>query len=431
MEKYVVNGGNPLHGEVSISGAKNSVVAILPATLLARGLCRIENIPNISDVRIMLEMLQAMGATVRAVNKNTYEIDTTHIVSHTAPYNQTRHLRASYYLLGALLGRSNKARVAMPGGCNFGGVRPMDQHLKGFEMLGATVTMEENAIVHAEAEHLSGNSIYMDVVSVGATINIMLAAVKARGLTVIENAAKEPHIVDLANFLNSMGADVRGAGTDVIKIRGVSEMHGCDYSIIPDQIEAGTYMAATAACGGNVLIKNVVPKHLESITAKLQEIGVTVEEGDDDVRVISDRNLNKCNIKTMPHPGFPTDMQPQIAVVLALAKGTSIISEGVWDNRFKYADQLLRMGANIEVNGKVAIIQGVDHLNGCAVKADDLRAGAAMIIAGLAAVGRTEIENIVYIERGYEDVVEKFSAIGGDIHRETYDDNPNNVANAG
>jgi len=255
--------------------------------------------------------------------------------------------------------------------------------------------------------------------------------VKARGLSVIENAAKEPHIVDLANFLNSMGADVRGAGTDVIKIRGVKEMHGCDYSIIPDQIEAGTYMAAVAACGGNVLVKNIVPKHLESITAKLQEIGVTIQEGDDDIRVISDHHLTKCNIKTMPHPGFPTDMQPQMAVVLSLAKGTSIISEGVWDNRFKYADQLLRMGANIEVNGKVAIIQGVDHLKGCSVKADDLRAGAAMIIAGLAAVGRTEIENIVYIERGYEDVVEKFSALGGDIHRETYDDNPSNVANAG
>lgn len=431
MEKFVINGGNPLFGEVNISGAKNSVVAILPATLLAKGPCRIENVPNISDVRVMLEMLQAMGASVKAVNKNTFDIDTTHINSHTVPYDLTRHLRASYYMLGALLGRSSKARVAMPGGCNFGGVRPIDQHLKGFEMLGAEITMEENAIVHAEAERLTGNSIYMDVVSVGATINVMLAAVKARGLTVIENAAKEPHIVDLANFLNSMGADVRGAGTDVIKIHGVSELHGCEYSIIPDQIEAGTYMAAVAACGGNVLIKNVVPKHLESITAKLQQIGVQVEELDEDVRVISDGNLTKCNIKTLPHPGFPTDMQPQIAVALVLAKGTSVITEGVWDNRFKYVDQLARMGANIEVNGKVAIVQGVDHLNGCAVKADDLRAGAAMIIAGLAANGRTEIENILYIERGYEDVVEKFAAIGGDIHRETFDDNPEQVANAG
>ncbi len=431
MEKFVINGGNPLNGEVTISGAKNSVVAILPATLLAKGPCRIENIPNISDVRVMLEMLRAMGASVKMINKNTFEIDTTHIQTHTVPYELTCHLRASYYLLGALLGRSSRARVAMPGGCNFGGVRPIDQHLKGFECLGATVSMEENAIVRAEADRLTGASIYMDVVSVGATINIMLAAVKARGLTVIENAAKEPHIVDLANFLNSCGADVRGAGTDVIKIRGVSEMHGCDYSIIPDQIEAGTYMAAVAACGGDVLVKNVVPKHLESITAKLQQIGVIVEEGDEDVRVISNGNLDKCNIKTMPHPGFPTDMQPQIAVALCLAKGTSIITEGVWDSRFKYVDQLTRMGANIEVNGKVAIIQGVSGLNGCAVKADDLRAGAAMIIAGLAAHGRTEIENILYIERGYEDVVEKFAALGGDIQRVTIDDNPDKVANAG
>lgn len=431
MDKFVINGGNKLKGEVDISGAKNSVVAILPATLLARGKCTIENIPNISDVRVMLEMLDAMGAKVKLLNKNTYEIDTTHINSHTVPYELTRHLRASYYMLGALLGRSNKARVAMPGGCNFGGVRPIDQHLKGFEMLGAEVTMEENAIVHAEAEKLNGNTIYMDVVSVGATINVMLAAVKARGVTVIESAAKEPHIVDLANFLNSMGADVRGAGTDVIKIHGVTELHGCDYSIIPDQIEAGTYMAAVAACGGNVLIKNVVPKHLESITAKLMETGVTVEEGDDSVRVISDGNLTKCNIKTMPHPGFPTDMQPQMAVALCLAQGTSIVSEGVWDNRFKYVDQLLRMGANIEVNGKVAIIQGVSHLNGCAVKADDLRAGAAMIIAGLAAHGRTEIENILYIERGYEDVVEKFASLGGDIWRETIPNDAEKIQTAG
>lgn len=418
LDKFVINGGHKLYGEVSISGAKNSVVAILPATLLAEGRCRIENIPNISDVRYMLKMLSAMGADIKMVNQHTYDIDTTHLNSHTVPYELTKHLRASYYLLGALLGRDSKARVAMPGGCNFGGVRPIDQHLKGFEALGATVEMEENAIVHAEAENLTGNSIYMDVVSVGATMNVMLAAVKARGMTVIENAAKEPHIVDLANFLNSMGADVRGAGTDVIKIRGVSKMHGAEYSVIPDQIEAGTYMAAVAACGGDVLIKNVVPKHLESITAKFEECGVTVIEGDDTVRVISDPSkLHKCNIKTMPHPGYPTDMQPQMATVLTLAKGTSIVSEGVWDNRFKYVDQLTRMGANIEVNGKIAIIQGVDHLNGCPVKADDLRAGAAMIIAGLAARGTTEVENVIFIDRGYENVVEKFSAIGADIKR--------------
>ena len=431
MDKFCINGGKRLEGVVDISGAKNSVVAILPATLLAEGPCRIENIPNISDVKCMLEMLEAMGARIRAINPHTYEIDTSIISSYTVPYELTRHLRASYYLLGALLGRCSKARVAMPGGCDFGGVRPIDQHLKGFEMLGATVSMEENAFVHARADHLTGNSIYMDVVSVGATMNVMLAAVKARGLTVIENAAKEPHIVDLANFLNSMGADVRGAGTDVIKIRGVDHMHGCDYSVIPDQIEAGTYMAAVAACGGDVLVRNVVPKHLESIIAKLVEAGVRVEEHDDAVRVIADKPLTKVNIKTMPHPGFPTDMQPQMAAALCLANGTSIVSEGVWDSRFKYVVQLTRMGAHIEVNGKVAIIQGVDHLNGCPVKAYDLRAGAAMIIAGLAAKGHTEIENIIFIDRGYENVVEKFSALGADISREPILDHPDKIQNAG
>ena len=431
MDKFCINGGKRLEGVVDISGAKNSVVAILPATLLAEVPCRIENIPNISDVKCMLEMLEAMGARIRAINPHTYEIDTSIISSYTVPYELTRHLRASYYLLGALLGRCSKARVAMPGGCDFGGVRPIDQHLKGFEMLGATVSMEENAFVHARADHLTGNSIYMDVVSVGATMNVMLAAVKARGLTVIENAAKEPHIVDLANFLNSMGADVRGAGTDVIKIRGVDHMHGCDYSVIPDQIEAGTYMAAVAACGGDVLVRNVVPKHLESIIAKLVEAGVRVEEHDDAVRVIADKPLTKVNIKTMPHPGFPTDMQPQMAAALCLANGTSIVSEGVWDSRFKYVDQLTRMGAHIEVNGKVAIIQGVDHLNGCPVKAYDLRAGAAMIIAGLAAKGHTEIENIIFIDRGYENVVEKFSALGADISREPILDHPDKIQNAG
>ncbi|MCR4747444.1 MAG: UDP-N-acetylglucosamine 1-carboxyvinyltransferase [Clostridiales bacterium] len=424
MEKFVINGGNKLYGEVDISGAKNSAVAILPATLLAQGVCRIENIPNISDVTVMLKIIKNMGAKVKLVNECTYEIDTRTVQSFTVPYELTRHLRASYYFIGALLGRCNSARVAMPGGCNFGGVRPIDQHLKGFEALGATVTMEENAIVNTSADQLTGNSIYMDVVSVGATINIMLAAVKARGLTVIENAAKEPHIVDLANFLNSMGADIRGAGTDVIKIRGVSFLHGCDYSIIPDQIEAGTYMTAVAAAGGDVLVKNVVPKHLESISAKLIEAGAEVIEYDDSIRVVSTGHLTKCNIKTMPHPGFPTDMQPQFAVALCCATGTSIISEGVWDNRFKYVDQLMRMGAEIEVNGKVAVITGVDHLNGSPVKADDLRAGAAMIIAGLVAKGTTEIENVVYIDRGYESVVEKFKGIGADIERVSFEDEP-------
>lgn len=426
MEKFVINGGNKLCGEVNISGAKNSVVAILPATLLAQGVCTIENVPNITDVTAMLKILRTMGAKIKLINNNTYEIDTRTVSSFTVPYELTRHLRASYYLIGALLGRCSCARVAMPGGCNFGGVRPIDQHLKGFEMLGATVTMEENAIVNASADQLMGSSVYMDVVSVGATVNVMLAAVKARGLTVIENAAKEPHIVDLANFLNSMGADIRGAGTDVIKIRGVSFLHGCEYSIIPDQIEAGTYMAAVAATGGDVLIKNVVPKHLESITAKLVECGAKVTEYDDSVRVLVDERLTKCNIKTMPHPGFPTDMQPQFAVALCVAQGTSIISEGVWDNRFKYVDQLVRMGAEIEVNGKVAVITGVDHLKGAPVKADDLRAGAAMIIAGLVAKGRTEIENIIYIDRGYENVVEKFRALGADISRVEFSDEPSN-----
>ncbi|NLL63405.1 MAG: UDP-N-acetylglucosamine 1-carboxyvinyltransferase [Ruminococcaceae bacterium] len=424
MEKFVINGGNKLNGEVSISGAKNSVVAILPATLLADGVCVIGNVPNISDVTAMLEILKTMGAQVKLVNQNTYKIDTRTVSSDTVPYDLTRHLRASYYLIGALLGRSSSAKVAMPGGCNFGGVRPIDQHLKGFEKLGATVTMEENAIVNANAKQLTGNSIYMDIVSVGATVNIMLAAVKARGLTVIENAAKEPHIVDLANFLNSMGADIRGAGTDVIKIRGVSYLHGCDYSIIPDQIEAGTYMVAVAATGGNVLIKNVVPKHLESISTKIVETGAEVIEYDDSIRVISNGRLQKCNIKTMPHPGFPTDMQPQFAAALSMADGTSIISEGVWDNRFKYVDHLVRMGAQIEVNGKVAVITGIEELKGAPVKADDLRAGAAMIIAGLIATGRTEIENVIYIDRGYENVVEKFAALGADIRRVIFEDDP-------
>jgi len=416
LEKIVVNGGIPLRGEVAISGAKNAVVAILPATILAQDVCRIENIPNISDVTMMLTILHKMGAGIKAINKNTLEIDTTHINSYVVSHDLTTHLRASYYLIGALLGRYNCARVAMPGGCNFG-VRPIDQHIKGFELLGASVSIEENAMVDARAEKLIGSPVYLDVVSVGATINVMLAAVKARGLTVIENAAKEPHIVDLANFLNSMGADVRGAGTDVIKIRGVEQLHGCTYSIIPDQIEAGTYMVAAAATGGEVLVKNVIPKHLEAITAKLLECGVDVKEFDDSILVKSNGRPQRCNIKTMPHPGFPTDMQPQMSVLLALADGTSIISEGVWDNRFRYVDQLIRMGASIKVDGKVAVIQGVEKLKSAPIKADDLRAGAAMLIAGLVAKGTTEIENVVFIDRGYEDVVEKLSSLGADISR--------------
>lgn len=420
MEKFVIHGGRPLHGEVSVSGAKNAVVAILPAAILADDVCRIENIPNISDVTYMVRILKQIGAQVRVINKHTLEIDTTTVNSFTVPDELTKHMRASYYLIGALLGRYCQARVSMPGGCDLG-IRPMDQHIKGFEFLGADVSIE-NAMVNAHAEKLIGSSIYMDVVSVGATVNIMLAAVKARGLTVIENAAKEPHIVDLANFLNSMGADVRGAGTDVIKIHGVEKLHGCTYSIIPDQIEAGTYMVAAGATRGDILIKNVTPKHLESISAKLEECGLEVTEFDDSIRVRYVGKLSKCNIKTLPHPGFPTDMQPQMSVLLSIAEGTSIVSENVSDNRYRYVTQLTRMGANVQVDGKVAVIEGVQELLGAPVKADDLRAGAAMLIAGLTAQGTTEIENIQHIDRGYEDVVDKLSALGADIVRRNYPD---------
>ena len=415
MDNFVINGGHELFGEVDISGAKNAAVAIIPAALLAEDTVRIENIPQISDVQLIIEILSRMGAQIKVVNKNTLDIDTTNINYQSVPYELTSHFRASYYLIGAMLGRFSKAEVALPGGCDFG-VRPIDQHVKGFKMLGSQVDIIDG-VVCAKADKLVGTPIYMDVVSVGATINIMLAAVKARGLTVIENAAKEPHIVDLANFLNSMGADVRGAGTDVIKIRGVEKMHGCTYSIIPDQIEAGTYMVAAAACGGDVLIKNVIPKHLESISAKLEEAGAEVIEYDDAVRVTRFKALTKCNVKTMPHPGFPTDMQPQMAVLLSIANGTSILSESVWDNRFQYVQQLLRMGADIQVDGKVAVIVGVPKLDGVTVRATDLRAGAAMIIAGLVADGTTTVEDTIYVERGYEDVVEKFAAIGADIRR--------------
>lgn len=422
MEKFVINGGNRLGGEVTISGAKNAALAIIPAAILSQDICVIENLPtSISDVNYMMKTLRHIGAGVKLINSSTIEIDARHVNSYVISHDMTKHLRASYYFIGALLGRFGRAKVAMPGGCYLG-PRPIDQHIKGFELLGANVSIEDNAIVEATSERLTGSPIYLDMVSVGATVNIMLAAVKASGLTVIENAAKEPHIVDLANFLNSMGADVRGAGTDVIKIRGVDQLHGCTYSIIPDQIEAGTFMVAAAATMGNVLIKNVIPKHLESISSKLIECGADVEEFDDAVRVSLDARPGKCNIKTMPHPGFPTDMQPQIAVLLALAQGTSIISESIWSNRFRYADQLNRMGASISVDGQIAVIQGVEQLRGAPVRADDLRAGAAMIIAGLAARGTTEIEDILHIDRGYEFVVEKFSGIGADIKRVYYPD---------
>ena len=415
MTKYLIHGGKPLHGEIEISGAKNAAVAIIPAALLVDGVCRIENIPQISDVTLILNILQELGANVRTINRTTVEIDCSHIRNEQVPDQLARRIRASYYLIGSLLGRFGRADVPMPGGCDFG-VRPIDQHIKGFVAMGADVTVS-GGFVHANAKggRMKGSQVYLDIVSVGATMNIMLAAVLADGMTVIENAAREPHIVDLANFLNSMGANIMGAGTDVIKIRGVQRLTGGSYSIIPDQIEAGTYMAAVAAAGGEVRITNVIPKHLECITAKLLEMGVEVEEEDDAVVVRRTGELHRSNIKTMPYPGFPTDMQPQIAAVLCLAKGTSVLTEGVWDNRYRYAGEFRRLGAQIQVDGKIAIIEGVEHLTGASIQACDLRAGAAMVIAGLAAHGVTEIGHIYHIERGYEDIVRKLSGVGADI----------------
>lgn len=416
MEKFVINGARRLNGAIDISGAKNAAVAILPATILAQDIFTIENVPDIKDITSMLQILESMGAIVKYINKSTIEIDTRRLTFQLVPYEMTKNLRASYYLLGAMLGMYNKAMVAMPGGCNFGGVRPIDLHLKGFFALGAVISTD-GGVIEAKASKLIGASVYFDKVTVGATINVMLAAVMARGITILENAAREPHIVDLANFLNLMGAKIKGAGTDVIKIEGVKSLHGCSYSIIPDQIEAGTYMVAAAATKGDILIRNVIPKHLEPISAKLRECGATVEEFDDSIRVFANGRLHSCNIKTLPHPGFPTDMQPQFTVLLSLCEGMSIVSDSVWDNRFKYVDQLTRMGAQIQIEGKAAIVQGVPYLKGAPVKADDLRAGAAMIIAGLCAKGTTEIEDIIHIDRGYEDVVKKLTAVGANIAR--------------
>lgn len=418
MEKFVIRGQNRLSGTVRISGAKNAAVAILPAVILSDGICRIENVPDISDVAITLKILYELGAGVRMINRSTFEIDPTHVNSYVLSKEMSRRMRASSYFIGAMLGRMKRARVAPPGGCDFG-VRPIDQHIKGFQALGAKVIID-NGMVDARAAKLTGCPIYLDVVSVGATINIMLSAVKAEGLTVIENAAKEPHIVDLANFLNSMGADIMGAGTDVIKIRGVSRLNGTTYSIIPDQIEAGTYMAAALATGGDITLENVIPKHLESITAKVVEIGAKVEEFDESLRVVMNGRPKACNVKTMPHPSFPTDMQPQITAVLSLAGGTSIVTEGVWENRFRYTEQLNLMGADIKIEGRAAVVKGVERLVGAPVAANDLRAGAALLIAGLAAQGVTEVENIEYIDRGYENVVEKLSALGADIRRVSF-----------
>ena len=410
-----MQGGTRLSGHVNISGAKNAAVAILPASLLVDGVCRIENVPDISDVRLLLEILRNMGANIRRFGRNTLEIDCSHVRNATAPIDLVRRIRASYYLIGAELGRFGHARVAMPGGCNFG-VRPIDQHIKGFEAMGESV------------EQLGGY-VYLDIVSVGATMNILLAAVLCSGMTIIENCAKEPHIVDLANFLNAMGAKVSGAGTDVIKVRGVGQLKGGNYTIIPDQIEAGTYMAAAAAVGGDVTVDNVIPKHLDCITAKLREMGAKVTEYDDAIRVEADHRLRRSNVKTMPYPGFPTDMQPQIAVCMALAEGTSLVTEGIYDNRFRYTAELNRMGASIQVESKTAVIDGVTQLHGCEVRACDLRAGAAMVIAALCAEGTTTIEDAHYIERGYEDIIGKFSAIGGKIRRiETFEGNSQSAA---
>ena len=424
MIKYAINGGNQLNGEVEISGAKNAAVAIIPAALMVNGVCRIENLPQISDVSTLLNILKEMGADIRVVNKRTIDIDCARVNTSRATFSMMRRIRASYYLIGALLGRFGNAHVAMPGGCNFGGVRPIDQHIKGFTAMGAKINVK-NGIVSAETgKSLCGATVYLDVVSVGATINLMLGAALASGNTQIENAAREPHIVDLANFLNSMGADIRGAGTNVIKIRGVRRMSGGFYSIIPDQIEAGTYMAAVAGTGGRVVIKDVIPKHLEGISSKLREMGVTIVDLEDSVIVQRTDPLLKTHIKTMPYPGFPTDMQPQISTALCLANGMSTVTEGVWDNRFRYVDELAKMGALIRVNGRTAIIEGVPYLTGAQIKAGDLRAGAALVIAGLCARGETLLEGVSYIERGYEKMIQKLSALGADIKAVHVPDEP-------
>lgn len=415
MEKIVINGPCRLEGEVEISGGKNAIVAILPATVMVHGKCTIENVPRISDVNNILEILRYMGASVVFINDKTVEIDCTDIKQREIPYEYARRLRASYYFLGALLGRWREATVAMPGGCSIG-LRPIDQHIKGFERLGARVDFERGN-VHAKCDDLVGNRIYFDVVSVGATINIMIAAATSNGLTVMENVAKEPHIVDVANFLNSMGANISGAGTDVIKVRGVPELKGGTYAVIPDQIEAGTFMVAAAATRGDVTIKNVIPKHLECISRKLTEMNIKVIEFDDYIRVIGGRVIESASVKTMPYPGFPTDMHPQMAVLMTLADGTCRITENIWESRFKYVDELRKLGAQISVTGNVAMIEGGTSLLGAPIRSCDLRAGAAMIIAGLIANGTTEVEDIEYIERGYENIIEKFTGLGADIRK--------------
>lgn len=416
MEKLIITGGTTLKGEVTISGAKNAAVAILPATLLINGVCTINNLPNISDVKIYCEILEDLGAKITWKNNNEITIDTREIITTEAPLELTSKFRASYYIIGSLLGRKGSVTVGMPGGCKLG-ARPIDQHIKGFEALGATVETGQGKIV-GKAKKLVGNSVYMDITSVGATINIMLAAVLAEGTTIIENAAKEPHIVDVANFLNTMGADIRGAGTDTIKVIGKKELTGnSTYSVVPDQIEAGTFMVAAVASKGDILLKNCITKHLESITAKIIEVGGCVEDYGDSIRVYCKKRPTKANIKTLPYPGFPTDMQSQMGVILSIAEGTSIITESIWDSRFQYTDELNKMGANITANGKTAFFEGVKELVGAPVYATDLRAAAALVVAGIVAKGQTEIYNLEYLDRGYENIEEKFSKLGAKIER--------------
>ena len=415
MEQYIIKGGNPLVGEVEIGGAKNAALGILAAAIMADEPVLIENLPDVNDINVMLEAIEGIGAMVQRIDRHTVKINGNTIGDFSIDYDYIKKIRASYYLLGALLGKYKRAEVALPGGCNIGS-RPIDQHLKGFRALGADVDIEYGKIV-AEAEELKGTHLYFDVVTVGATINVMMAAAMADGLTIMENVAKEPHVVDVANFLNSMGANIRGAGTDVIKIRGVKSLHKAEYSIIPDQIEAGTFMFAAAATRGDVTVLNVIPKHLDATISKLVDIGCEVEEFDDAVRVVAKRRLKSTQVKTLPYPGYPTDMQPQIAVTLALAEGTSIVTESIFENRFKYADELSRMGANIKVEGNSAIIDGVKKLTGARVSAPDLRAGAALVIAGLAADGITVVDDIVYIQRGYENFEEKLRSLGAEIER--------------
>ncbi len=415
MEKLVITGGKRLNGEVFISGAKNAAVAIIPAAIMADGICIIENLPSIEDVESLRTTLNKMGAVCEYIDKHTLRVDSTGDITNCAAFEEVKKIRASYYLLGALLGRYKKAEVALPGGCNFG-TRPIDLHLKGFKLLGADVEVS-NGIVKVSAERLTGAQIYMDQVSVGATINIMLAASMAEGTTIIENAAKEPHVVDTANFLNMMGANIKGAGTDIIRIKGVEKLHSAEYTIIPDQIEAGTYMIAAAIAGGDVTVRNIIPKHMDSLTAKLAEMGAKIEKHDDSIRVMADGRLQCSNIKTMSYPGFPTDLQPQMTALLSVCDGISVVTENVWDNRYQYVDELRQLGAKITVESRVAMIEGVKTLKGAKVAATDLRAGAAMVVAGLFAEGTTIIDNIKYIDRGYEDIEAKLSALGADIKR--------------